>query len=87
MQLISSSLTGRLTGVDRPVEDRTGLTGTFDFAIEFTPQVPPFANFQPDPSGPTFVQALVEQLGLRLESQTGPVDLLVVDYIEPPLAN
>jgi uncharacterized protein (TIGR03435 family) len=87
MQLIASSLTGRLTGVDRPVVDRTGLTGTFDFAIEFTPQVPPYAKFQLDPTGPTFVQALEEQLGLRLESQMGPVDLLVVDYIEPPVAN
>ena len=87
MQLIASSLTGRLTGVDRPVVDRTGLTGTVDFAIEFTPQVPPFAKFELDPSGPTFVQALEEQLGLRLEPQMGPLDLPVVDYIEPPVAN
>ncbi len=58
--------------------DRTGLTGNYDFFIEFTPMIngplPPGANFTPDPNGPTFLEALKEQLGIKLESQTGPVD-------------
>jgi len=77
--------------VDRPVLDRTGLTGNFDFAIEFTPQygagLPASSNFRPDTTGPTFEQALKEQLGLKLESQMGPMDFLVIDYIETPSAN
>lgn len=81
----------QLTGVDRPVSDETGLEGTFDFLIEFTPQVigplPPGSNFQPDPTGPTFLQALKEQLGLKLESQTGPVEVIVVDHVDHPSEN
>jgi uncharacterized protein (TIGR03435 family) len=38
-------------------------------------------------SGPTFVQALKEQLGLTLEAQMGPEDFLIIDYIEEPLPN
>jgi uncharacterized protein (TIGR03435 family) len=83
--------TPQLTGVDRPVLDRTGLTGKYDFFIEFTPMIngplPPGANFTPDPNGPTFLEALKEQLGIKLESQTGPVDSIVVDHVEQPSEN
>jgi uncharacterized protein (TIGR03435 family) len=91
MELIASSLKGGGSGVDRPVLNRTGLTGKFDFAIEFAPQygagLPASSNFRPDPTGPTFEQALKEQLGLKLESQMGPADFLVIDYIETHSAN
>jgi uncharacterized protein (TIGR03435 family) len=91
MDLIASSLAGGSDGVGRPILDKTGLTGMFDFAIEFVPQFKgssrPPGNFQPDATGPTFMEALKDQLGLKLESQTGPVDFLVVDYIEEPPAN
>ena len=77
--------------LDGPVVERTGLVGTFDFALEFAPQIdgplPPGADFQPDPSAPTFLEVLKEQLGLKLESQTGPVDVLVIDHIEEPSPN
>jgi uncharacterized protein (TIGR03435 family) len=75
--------------LDRPVLDHTGLNGTFDFTIEYTPEFkgPPPANFESDPTGPTFLEALSEQLGLKLESQTGPVDVLVIDHIEEPTPN
>jgi uncharacterized protein (TIGR03435 family) len=88
MELIASSMGGG-DGVDRPVLDKTGLTGTFDFAIEFTPQLngssPPGVVSQRDLTGPTSIQAVKEQLGLRLEPQMGPMDVLVVDYVEQPL--
>ena len=65
--------------------------GTYDFVIEWTPQfngpLPPGETFQPDPTGPTFLEALKEQLGFKLESQTGPVDMFVVDHVEEPLEN
>jgi len=71
--------------------DKTGLSGTFDFTLEFTPQIngplPPGANFQPDPTGPTFLQALKEQLGLQLDSKTGLVDVIVVDHVDHPSEN
>jgi bla regulator protein BlaR1 len=86
MPLLARALPG---GLDRPVLDRTGLSGNFDFAIEFTPQIdgplPPGST--PDETGPTFMEALQEQLGLKLESQTGPVDVIVIDHVEQPSPN
>jgi len=78
-------------GPDRPVLDQTGLSGTFDFNIESAPQSnstsPPGTNTQADDAGPTFLEALREQLGLKLESQTGPVNVIVLDHVEEPSAN
>ena len=88
MELIASSMGG---GLDRPVVDKTGLTGRFDVAAEFIPRSdgarPSGAKSQPVPDGPTFVQALKEQLGLRLEAKVDPVEFLIVDYIEQLPAN
>jgi bla regulator protein blaR1 len=92
MELFATSI-GEMAveGVDRPVVDRTGLGGMFDYALEFTPQLnpssPPGANSRRDITGPTFVQALKEQLGLKLEPQTAPIDFLVVSYVEEPSIN
>jgi len=75
----------------RPVVDRTGLTGTFDFTMEWKPEisvpVPPGADSQPDPSGPSFQEAMKEQLGLKLESQSSPIQILVIDHVEHPSGN
>jgi uncharacterized protein (TIGR03435 family) len=91
MTMITTSLNVPFTGVDRPVLDKTGLTGKFDFVMEFAPvfngPLPPGANFQPDESGPTFLEALKEQLGLKLDPQKGPVDVIIVDHVEPPSEN
>ena len=91
MELIASSMTGGGSGVDRPVVDKTGLEGRFDVAIEVSPQygagLPPNSNFPRDPSGPTFAEALRDQLGLRLEPQMDEVNFLIIDYIEQPLRN
>jgi uncharacterized protein (TIGR03435 family) len=89
MELIASSMAGGASGLDRPVLDRTGLSGNYDFAIEFAPQPDdpsiPGANSRSDPTGPTFAEALREQLGLKLEPLTGPFDVLFIDNIvEPP---
>ena len=74
-----------------PVLDRTGLRGNFDFALEWTPQpddpLQPNSDFLPDPSGPSLLQALKEQLGLKLESQRGPAEVMVVDHFEHPSEN
>jgi uncharacterized protein (TIGR03435 family) len=89
MELIASSLAGTDVDVNRPVLDRTGLTGKFDFAVEFTPKSAARsiaeANGTAGFTGPTFQQAVREQLGLKLEPTTGTMDVLVVDYVEEPL--
>jgi uncharacterized protein (TIGR03435 family) len=92
MRIIANSFSSLPSlGIDRPVMDKTGLLGTFDYIIELTPQIngplPPGSTFQPDPNGPTFLEALTDQLGLKLESTTGPVDYVIVDHIEEPSAN
>jgi uncharacterized protein (TIGR03435 family) len=84
--LIANTMTG-IGNLDRPVLDQTGLSGTFDFTIEFTPEVPAGANFQPDESGPTFLEALKDQLGLKLDAKTGAVNVIVLDHIEEPSPN
>jgi len=91
MALIATSFTIPSLGIDRPVVDQTGLTGTYDFVVEFSPQIntplPPGANFTPDPTGPTLQEAMKEQLGLKLDPGTGSVETYVVDHIEPPSEN
>lgn len=86
--------------LDRPVVDQTGLTKYYDFKLEFTPQPPPDlgaargdagANLPPrelpPANGPDIFTALREQLGLRLESHKGPVEVMVIDHIERPAEN
>jgi uncharacterized protein (TIGR03435 family) len=76
--------------LNRPVIDRTGLSGTFDVAMEWTPEVNgpgAGADVQPDSTGPTFLEALSEQLGLKAESQRGPAEVLVIDHVEHPTEN
>lgn len=81
--------------VGRPVLNKTGLTGDFDFKLKWTPdegrgQMPggaPGDAAPPDASGPSIFTALQEQLGLKLESQKGPVDTLVIDHVEKPSEN
>jgi uncharacterized protein (TIGR03435 family) len=84
----------------RPVIDKTGLKGTYDFTLKFTPDQSqggggPFGDLPPgvkappppDPNGPSIFTAVQEQLGLRLESQKGPVEILVIDHVEKPSEN
>jgi uncharacterized protein (TIGR03435 family) len=74
--------------MQRVVVDRTGLTGGWDFELTFAPEppagpLPPGVELPPpDPGAPSLVTAIQEQLGLRLQSTKGPVEVLVVDRIE-----
>lgn len=70
---------------DRPVLDRTNLDGAFDFAIEFMPQAGD--SIPADATGPSFLEALQDQLGLKIESATGPISTLIIDHVEEPTAN
>jgi uncharacterized protein (TIGR03435 family) len=92
---LAQMLSGRL---GRVILDRTELSGNFDVTLEFMPdQMPQFAGGGPppgapapppiDPNAPSLMTALQEQLGLKLESTRGPVEVLVVDRVEQPTAD
>jgi uncharacterized protein (TIGR03435 family) len=82
----------------RPVVDATGLTGRYDFTLQWTPDNAAPSN-PVGPGGPTrddsgidageasLYTALQEQLGLKLEASKGRVDVIVVDYLTPPSEN
>ncbi len=71
--------------VGRPVLDKTGLRGSYDFTLDWTPDYggPPAA----DSNGVDIFTALQEQLGLKLEPQRAPIEMLVIDHAERPSAN
>lgn len=76
--------------IDRAVVDRTGLSGTFNITLDYAPSLPgaPADADATDSSFPsTIFTALNEQLGLKLESETGPVQVLVIDHMEKPSEN
>lgn len=66
--------------VGGPVVDRTGLTGTYDIELEWAPEATPEVASE----RPTIFTAVQEQLGLRLETSRGPVQMLVIDRAERP---
>ena len=83
--------------LDRPVVDQTGITGKFDFTLEWrpdlsqlgptgpganAPQLPPEVEARPD-----LFTAIQEQLGLKLESSKAPVDAYVIDKVQKPSEN
>ena len=70
---------------DRPVIDKTGLTGRYDVELAFAPLGSSAPDAPTDPARPTFVVALEEQLGLKLQSTKGPLDVIVIDSIEQPV--
>jgi uncharacterized protein (TIGR03435 family) len=66
----------------RPIVDRTGGSAKYDFFFEWGDQ-----EGQPKGSGTTMLEALQQQLGLKLVPQTGPVEVLVIDHVEEPTPN
>ena len=74
-------------GVSRVVLDKTGLTGRYDFSLQWTPDDSPSDAPVPDSSGGSLFTALQEQLGLKLEPQKGPVEVLVIDHVARPSEN
>jgi len=80
-------LTGALSAImRRTVIDKTGFTGTFDVNLEWTRDQGPDIS-SADATGPSIFTVLQEQLGLKLESAKGPVEVLVIDHVEKPDAN
>jgi uncharacterized protein (TIGR03435 family) len=76
---------GLIQLVGRPVIDRTGLTGYYDYTLTWMPEPglgPPGPPVDPD--APNVFTAVQEQLGLKLESARGPVEVVVIDRLEKP---
>lgn len=96
MAFLAHALSGTL---GRTVVDKTGLTGAYDFSLNWTPDQSmrsPLGGREggasegdaaPDATGPTLFTAVQEQLGLKLEPQRGAVDVIVIDHIDPPTEN
>jgi uncharacterized protein (TIGR03435 family) len=93
LALVLSAFTGQT------VFDKTGLKGSYSFSVDWTPFIQPL---QPPPGGdepvpafppdlsrfaPAIAMALEDELGLKLDSAKGPVEVLVVDHVERPSAN
>jgi uncharacterized protein (TIGR03435 family) len=92
-----STITDQLAReLNRPLIDRTGLSGAFDVEVTYSPQssrpvaapLQGAAQTSPDlPSGPTVSEALRDQLGLGLEPVRTTVEVLVIDSVQPPTEN
>lgn len=81
----------------RTVVNKTGLTGEYDFALDYTPENMPMPMpgppeggpkpEMPDQGGPSIFTAVEEQLGLKLEATKSTVDVIVIDHIRQPSEN
>lgn len=93
MDLVASSLTS-LGAIGRPVVDRTGLTGRYDFSVEFAREVPAAPGSSTagpataaDAPGSPFLEAAQEQLGVKLEATKAQLTVPIVDHVERPSEN
>jgi uncharacterized protein (TIGR03435 family) len=83
---------------DRPLFDKTGLQGGYDFALEYLPSLPSSVNLPPEEAAaftklypadeaPPLPVALRQQLGLKVVPAKEQVEILVIDHVERPSAN
>jgi uncharacterized protein (TIGR03435 family) len=84
---------------NQTVQDRTGLTGSYDFTLKFCNNQSPLGGSAAPPEGqavpstsdpcgaPTLFAAIQQQLGLKLEPGKGPVEIIVIDHVERPSGN
>jgi uncharacterized protein (TIGR03435 family) len=77
--------------LDRPVVDKTGLSGRYDFDLEWTPDESQFSGQlpagAPDTPKPGLFAAVQQQMGLRIEATRGPLETLVIDRLDKPSEN
>ena len=87
MQQFAEGLAG-LSAVARPVLDRTGISGSFDFNIQFGSPLEMKMAMNGSEGSPSIFTLMQEQLGLQLKAGRGPVELFVVDAVDKaPLEN
>jgi uncharacterized protein (TIGR03435 family) len=83
MSRLATFLSSARAQLEHAVVDHTGLSGTFTFKLERTPDDKQGADTQ----GPSLPTALQEQLGLKLETGKAPMEILVIDHAEKPSEN
>ena len=90
-QMLSQAAGPLSQSVGRIVQDKTGLTGVYEFELRWTPEQLPVGRGDPppgfpgiDPNGPSLFTAIQEQLGLKLDARRAPVEVLVIDRVEHP---
>lgn len=71
----------------RPVVDKTGLTGGYDFKLSWAPDPEQLPHGVPPANGPSLFTALEEQLGLKLRAQKAGIEHIVITYAERPTPN
>lgn len=76
----------------RPVVNQTGLSGLYDFTLRWTRQSlaatpQPVSSDTADSDAPPLFTALPDQLGLRLKSAKAPVEIILIDHVDPPTGN
>ena len=90
MEVICRILTsvGRL---NHPLVNQTGLSGNYDFVVEWVPRASNVSTSDTgaaaEPQGPSFQEALQEQLGMKITPATAPLEFLIVDHVERPSEN
>jgi uncharacterized protein (TIGR03435 family) len=88
MTEMAQTLTQELSReLGRVVVDKTGIAGRYDVALKWTPETGMAPTESATDSGPSIFTAIQEQLGLKLESAKGPVQVLVIDHVEMPSEN
>jgi uncharacterized protein (TIGR03435 family) len=89
MSNLVRSLASETEIAGRPVVDKTGLTGGYDFTLRWTPDDPAPGAAPDDPNAewPSLFTAIDEQLGLKLTPEKQPIDIIVVDSVEMPSEN
>lgn len=91
MDMIAGAFSMVPMGLDRPILDKTGLTGRFDFTLEWArPPKAAAVSDSPvpaDPVGPSPLEALEEQLDLKVEATKASIPILVIDRVERPSEN
>jgi uncharacterized protein (TIGR03435 family) len=81
--------------LDRPVVDRTGISGRFDYKVTFTPEDSQFHGYPPKlpektdnvEAAPNLFDAIQQQLGLKVDAEKTPVDVIEIDHVEKPSGN
>ncbi|HEY1947386.1 MAG TPA: TIGR03435 family protein [Bryobacteraceae bacterium] len=88
MAEIAVALTQELSKeLGRVIIDKTGIDGRYDVTLKWTPESDATEGSTPPDSGPSIFTAIQEQLGLKLESTKGPVQVLIIDHVEMPTEN
>jgi uncharacterized protein (TIGR03435 family) len=96
MDGLAKILANQPDAAGRQIIDKTGLTGKYDYSLEWTPAGMGMAMKGADngtaesganPDAPGLFTALEEQLGLKIEPDKGPVQVVVIDHLEAPTAN